>query len=122
MSAPHIGGSTEEAQRNIGLEVSESLIAYLATGSSTGAANLPEVQMPSIQDSYRVLNLHKDMPGVLSRINGLIAGMSVNIKAQSYNTRSGIGYLIMDVERSLSPSIKKQIESLDSNIRTRLLF
>ena len=119
---PHIGGSTEEAQRNIGLEVSEALISYVETGSSTGCANLPEVQLPVIEDSYRVLNIHKDVPGVLSRINGLIASMSVNIKAQSYNTRSGVGYLIMDVERSLSRAIGKQIESLDSNIRTRLLF
>ena len=119
---PHIGGSTEEAQRNIGLEVSESLISYRATGNSTGAANLPEVQLPAIEESYRVLNLHRDVPGVLSGINGLVAGMRVNIKAQAYNTRNGIGYLIMDVERTLSPSIKEQIESLDSNIRTRLLF
>jgi D-3-phosphoglycerate dehydrogenase len=119
---PHIGGSTEEAQRNIGLEVSESLISYVAAGNSIGVANLPEVQLPVLEDSYRVLNIHTDIPGVLSRINGLVAGMSVNIKAQSYNTRSGIGYLIMDVERSLSPAIQKQIELLDSNIRTRLLF
>ncbi len=119
---PHIGGSTEEAQRNIGLEVSEALISYMETGSSTGCANLPEVQLPAIEDSYRVLNIHKDVPGVLSRINGLVASMSVNIKAQSYNTRQGIGYLIMDVERSLSRAIEKQIESLDTSICTRLLF
>jgi D-3-phosphoglycerate dehydrogenase len=119
---PHIGGSTEEAQRNIGLEVSEALTYYLQTGTSTGSANLPEVQLPLIEDSYRVLNIHKDVPGVLSRINGLVAGMGVNIKAQSYNTRGGVGYLIMDVERSLSRAIGMQIESLDSNIRTRLLF
>jgi D-3-phosphoglycerate dehydrogenase len=78
--------------------------------------------MPVTEDSYRVVNLHKDMPGVLSRINGLVAGMSVNIKAQSYNTRNGIGYLIMDVERSLSRALGNQMDSLDSNIRTRLLF
>jgi D-3-phosphoglycerate dehydrogenase / 2-oxoglutarate reductase len=119
---PHIGGSTEEAQRNIGLEVSEALMTYARTGSSMGCANLPEVQLPAIEESYRVLNIHKDMPGVLSRINGLIAAMSVNIKAQSYNTRGGIGYLIMDVERSLSRAVQKQIEALGSSIRTRLLF
>ena len=119
---PHIGGSTEEAQRNIGLEVSEALIAYVENGSSDGCSNLPEVHLPLVEDSYRILNIHKDVPGVLSRINGLIAGMSVNIKAQSYNTRNGVGYLIMDVERSVSRNIGKQIESLDSNIRTRLLF
>ena len=119
---PHIGGSTEEAQRNIGLEVSEALIAYVESGSSDGCANLPEVHLPPMADSYRILNIHTDVPGVLSRINGLIAGMSVNIKAQSYNTRNGVGYLIMDVERSVSREIGKQIESLGSNIRTRLLF
>jgi D-3-phosphoglycerate dehydrogenase / 2-oxoglutarate reductase len=119
---PHIGGSTEEAQRNIGLEVSDSLIAYAESGTSDGCANLPEVHMPAVEDSYRILNIHTDVPGVLSKINGLIARMHVNIKAQSYNTRSGIGYLIMDVERSLSRNIGEQIESLDSNIRTRLLF
>ncbi len=119
---PHIGGSTEEAQRNIGLEVSEALIGYVDTGSSTGCANLPDVQLPAIEDSYRILNIHKDVPGVLSRINGLVAGMSVNIKAQSYNTRGGVGYLIMDVERNVPRAIEKQIESLDTSIRTRLLF
>ena len=119
---PHIGGSTEEAQRNIGLEVSDALMAYAQTGSSIGCANMPEVQLPAIEDSYRVLNIHKDMPGVLSRINGLVAAMSVNIKAQSYNTRGGIGYLIMDVERSLSLAVQTQIEALDSSLRTRLLF
>jgi D-3-phosphoglycerate dehydrogenase / 2-oxoglutarate reductase len=119
---PHIGGSTEEAQRNIGLEVSEALIEYVDSGNSTGCANLPDVQLPAIVDSYRILNIHKDVPGVLSRINGLVASMSVNIKAQSYNTRGGVGYLIMDVERNVSRAIEKQIESLDTSIRTRLLF
>ena len=119
---PHIGGSTEEAQHNIGIEVSDALVGYARTGGTVGCANLPEVQLPPAEDSCRVLNIHKDMPGVLSRINGLIAGKRVNIKAQSYNTHNGVGYLIMDVERSISLDIEKQIESLHSNIRTRLLF
>jgi D-3-phosphoglycerate dehydrogenase len=119
---PHIGGSTEEAQRNIGLEVSEALSGFLKTGSTAGCTNLPEVQMPLLKDSHRVLNIHKDVPGVLSKINGLIGSRDVNIKAQSYSTRDGIGYLMMDVERSLPRSIQQQIEALDSNIRTRLLF
>lgn len=118
---PHIGGSTEEAQRNIGLEVSEALLGYAVTGSSTGCANLPEVQMPELADSLRVLNIHKDVPGVLSRVNGLVAGMGVNIKAQSYHTRDGIGYLIMDAERTLSRGIGAEIAALDSSIRTRIL-
>lgn len=118
---PHIGGSTEEAQRNIGLEVSDALMDYVKTGTSINCANLPEVQMPEIEDSYRLLNIHRDMPGVLGRINGLVAKIGVNIKAQKYNTRNGVGYLIMDVERSLSRTVERQIETLDSSIRTRLL-
>jgi D-3-phosphoglycerate dehydrogenase / 2-oxoglutarate reductase len=119
---PHIGGSTEEAQRSIGLEVSEALISYAQDGTSTGCANLPEVQMPPAEESYRILNIHKDVPGVLSQVNGLVAGRGANIKAQSYNTRNGIGYLIMDVDKSLSRIVEKQMELLASNIRTRLLF
>ncbi|MEJ2246986.1 MAG: phosphoglycerate dehydrogenase [Acidobacteriota bacterium] len=119
---PHIGGSTEEAQRNIGTEVSVALADYANTGSTAGCTNLPQVQMAQLRDSYRVLNIHKDMPGVLSQINGLIGSEAVNIKAQSYSTSNGIGYLMMDVERSLPRGIQGQIELLDSNIRTRLLF
>jgi D-3-phosphoglycerate dehydrogenase len=119
---PHIGGSTEEAQHNIGIEVSEALIKYVDTGSSSGCMNLPEVELPLLRDSHRVLNIHKDVPGVLSRINGLVAAMGVNIQSQYLKTRNGVGYLIMDVERSLSRAVKKQIEALDTNIRTRLLF
>jgi D-3-phosphoglycerate dehydrogenase len=119
---PHIGGSTQEAQRNIGIEVADALIKFTDTGSSTGCVNLPEVELPVLADGHRVLNIHRDVPGVLSRINGLVAAMGVNIKSQVLNTRNGVGYLIMDVERSLSRAVKKQIEALDTSIRTRLLF
>ncbi len=119
---PHIGGSTEEAQRNIGIEVSDALVKFSDTGSSTGCVNLPEVELPLLKDSHRVLNIHSDVPGVLSRINGLVAAVGANINRQFLNTRNGVGYLIMDVERSLSRAIKTKIEALDTNIRTRLLF
>jgi D-3-phosphoglycerate dehydrogenase / 2-oxoglutarate reductase len=119
---PHIGGSTEEAQHNIGIEVSDALIKYIDTGSSTGCTNMPEVELPILQDCHRVLNIHKDVPGVLGSINSLVASTGVNIKSQYLNTRNGVGYLIMDVEQSLSHAVKKQIETLDTSIRTRLLF
>ncbi len=119
---PHIGGSTEEAQRNIGLEVSETLVKYIDTGSSTGCVNLPEVELPLLQASHRVLNIHHDVPGVLGSINGLVAAMGVNINSQYLNTRNGVGYLIMDVERSISRAVREKIEALEANIRTRLLF
>ena len=119
---PHIGGSTEEAQRNIGLEVAEALGGYFDEGISTGCVNLPEVQLPVSPNSVRILNIHKDVPGVLGRINSYIAGASVNIKAQNYRTQDGIGYLIMDVGKGLPREVGEHIEALDSNIRTRLLF
>jgi len=119
---PHIGGSTEEAQYNIGIEVAEALSYYLDEGTSIGCVNLPEAQLPVSGDSVRIVNLHKDVPGVLGRINGLIASLHVNIKAQTYHTRDGVGYLIMDAEKGLSRDIGAEIEALDSNIRTRLLF
>ena len=119
---PHIGGSTEEAQRNIGIEVAEALGGYFDEGTSTGCVNLPEVHLPVSQNSVRIMNIHKDVPGVLGRINGFIAGANVNIKAQTYRTQDGIGYLIMDAEKGLPCEVGKHIEALDSNIRTRLLF
>jgi D-3-phosphoglycerate dehydrogenase len=119
---PHIGGSTEEAQHNIGIEVSEALVKYIDTGSSTGCVNLPQVELPLLQGSHRVLNIHRDVPGVLSDINGLVAAMGVNIQSQVLNTRNGVGYLIMDVERGISRAVKSKIEALGTNIRTRLLF
>lgn len=119
---PHVGGSTFEAQHNIALEVTEALVRYVDTGSSSGSVNFPNVDLPMLQGSHRVLNIHRDVPGVLGQINGLIAEIGVNIKSQFLNTRNGIGYLIMDVERSLSKAVKERIERLDANIRTRLLF
>ena len=119
---PHIGGSTEEAQYNIGVEVAESLSGYFDEGTSTGCVNLPEVQLPVGPDSVRILNIHKDVPGVLGRINSFIANASVNIKAQTYRTNDGIGYLIMDAEKGLPREVGEHIGALDSNIRTRILF
>ncbi len=119
---PHIGGSTEEAQRNIGIEVSNALIKYTDTGSSTGAVNFPAVELPLLTDSHRVLNIHRNVPGVLSDINRIVAGMGVNIRSQSLSTLNDVGYLIMDVDRSISREVKREIDALETSIRTRLLF
>jgi D-3-phosphoglycerate dehydrogenase len=70
----------------------------------------------------RILNIHKDVPGVLGRVNSFIAGASVNIKAQNYRTQDGIGYMIIDADKGLPNKVGEQIEALDSNIRTRILF
>jgi D-3-phosphoglycerate dehydrogenase len=119
---PHIGGSTFEAQRNIGLEVANALIKYSDTGSSTGAVNFPQVELPLLGDSRRILNIHRNVPGVLRDINRVIAEMGGNIQSQYLSTTPDIGYLITDVDSSISPAVKERIEGLDTNIRTRLLF
>lgn len=119
---PHIGGSTQEAQKNIGIEVSSALIKYTDTGSSTGAVNFPQVELPILQDSHRVLNIHRNVPGVLRDINRIVAEMGVNIRSQYLSTMNDVGYLIMDVDRSISQAVKKEIDALDTSIRTRLLF
>jgi D-3-phosphoglycerate dehydrogenase len=119
---PHIGGNTEEAQRNIGSEVASALIKFTDTGSTTGAVNFPQVELPLLEDSHRVLNIHRNVPGVLSNINRIVAEMGANIRAQQLSTLGEVGYLIMDVERGISREVKKEIDGLETTIRTRLLF
>jgi D-3-phosphoglycerate dehydrogenase len=119
---PHIGGSTEEAQQNIGLEVAASLIDFMDVGSSLGAVNLPGVRLPLVNGAHRVLNFHRNVPGALSQINRVIAEMGVNIHSQQLSTQQDVGYLIMDVDSGISRDVKQKIDALDINIRTRLLF
>lgn len=119
---PHIGGSTFEAQRNIGLEVANAIIKYSDTGSTTGAVNFPQVELPILGESHRILNIHRNVPGVLRDINRVIAEMGGNIRAQYLSTTTDIGYLITDVDRTISRAVKERIEGLETNIRTRLLF
>lgn len=119
---PHVGGSTLEAQRGIGLEVAGALITFTDTGGSTGAVNFPQVALPLQDDSHRVLNIHRNVPGVLRDINSIIASMGANVTSQYLGTHGDIGYLIMDVDPGLSHRVKREIDALDANIRTRLLF
>ena len=119
---PHIGGSTEEAQRNIGIEVASALVKYIETGSSSGSVNFPHVDLPLVRNRHRVLNIHRNVPGVLSNINRIVAEMGVNISSQYLGTRHDVGYLIMDVDQRISREVKREIDLLDTTIKTRLLF
>lgn len=119
---PHIGGSTQEAQRNIGIEVADALLGFTETGSSAGSVNFPEVDLPVVEDRDRILHVHRNVPGVLRAVNSIIADLNVNILAQHLSTRGELGYLIMDVEEGLSRDVKKRIDRLEATIRTRLLF
>ncbi len=119
---PHIGGSTLEAQRNIGIEVATTMLKYIETGSTTGSVNFPQVELPLVRDSHRILNIHRNVPGVLSSINSIIASMGANIRAQYLETRADVGYLIIDVDSDISEAVKNSIDDLDTSIKTRLLF
>ncbi len=119
---PHIGGATEEAQANIGTEVSASLIRFVNTGSTFGAFNFPSVDLPHGRDSHRILNVHRNVPGVLSEINRIVSDLGANIQAQTLSTDSDIGYLVLDTDRALSLEVKSAIETLKTSIKTRILY
>ena len=118
---PHIGGSTEEAQHSIGLEVSESLIRYIKSGSTAGSVNLPNVEAAPRDKMYRIVNIHKNVPGVLGKINGHISSTGANIEAQYLATDEEIGYLIIDVGGENLDQLSDEINNLDENILTRVL-
>jgi D-3-phosphoglycerate dehydrogenase len=119
---PHVGGSTEEAQENIGREVSEALLNYIKRGSTMGAVNFPHVDMTPTEGAHRLLNVHQNTPGVLRDINKIVSDLGANIRAQSLATDSAIGYLLMDMERSDAESAVESIARLKTNIRTRIIF
>ena len=119
---PHIGGSTEEAQEAIGREVSAALIKLVNAGATTGAVNFPQVELPVTRGTHRILNVHKNVPGVLRDINKIVSDMSANIRAQLLATDPDIGYLIMDLDQDVSQDVKKHIAQLPTSIRTRILF
>lgn len=119
---PHVGGSTEEAQYSIGLEVAESFIRYLKIGSTSGAVNFPQVDLPVNKGTHRILNVHKNEPGVLGEINGVVSKAGANILAQYLSTDANIGYLVMDVEKANALPLAEDIKSLKRSIRTRVVY
>ncbi len=119
---PHIGGSTEEAQEAIGREVSVALAKWINQGSTLGAVNFPNVDLPITKGAHRILNIHKNVPGVLRDINKIVSDRNANIRAQHLSTDSEIGYLVMDLDQDLSQDVKKDIAALPTSIRTRILF
>jgi D-3-phosphoglycerate dehydrogenase len=119
---PHIGGSTEEAQEAIGREVSAALMKFVNTGATTAAVNFPQVELPLPKNTHRILNVHRNVPGVLRDINRIVSEKNANISAQMLATDANIGYLVMDLDHAVSTEVKNAIAALDTNIRTRILF
>jgi D-3-phosphoglycerate dehydrogenase len=118
---PHIGGSTSEAQAAIGREVSTVLTKFIKTGATTGAVNFPIVEPPPLQGARRILNVHRNVPGVLRDINRIVSELQANIRAQTLATDPHIGYLVMDLDQDVSAEVHQRIAALDTNIRTRIL-
>jgi D-3-phosphoglycerate dehydrogenase len=119
---PHIGGATEEAQANIGTEVPAALIRFVNSGSTSGVVNFPSVDLAPTDESHRILNIHKNVPGVLKEINRIVSDLGVNIRAQTLSTNAEIGYLVLDTDRSSSLEMKAAIEALPTSIKTRILY
>lgn len=120
---PHIGGSTLEAQESIGLEVSQSFLNFLRTGSTRGAVNFPNVDLPVLhKGSHRIVNVHRNVPGVLREINGIVSEVGANIEAQSLSTDQHIGYLVMDMAKGEATTVAARIAKLETSIKTRILF
>nr|MBK7066735.1 phosphoglycerate dehydrogenase [Deltaproteobacteria bacterium] len=119
---PHIGGSTLEAQANIGREVATSLVRYLEMGSTVGAVNFPNLEMAPTAGTHRLLNAHRNVPGVLRDINRITSDLGANIRAQTLATDSTLGYLIMDIDQDVSTSVADAVRALGTSISTRVVY
>ncbi|MEM7017448.1 MAG: phosphoglycerate dehydrogenase [Pseudomonadota bacterium] len=119
---PHIGGSTLEAQENIGSEVAEKLVRYSDNGSTKSAVNFPEVTLPEHLDKHRVLHVHKNMPGVMSAINQVLADEGINVASQYLMTKDDVGYVVVDIDKDWSQAAINSLRQVDGTLRTRILF
>ncbi|AVO48491.1 phosphoglycerate dehydrogenase [Melaminivora suipulveris] len=119
---PHIGGSTVEAQANIGVEVAAKLIRYSDNGTSTSSVNFPEVALPAHEGKHRLLHVHQNMPGVLSQINSILSDNHINISAQYLQTRDDVGYVVIDMDARSSDVALEKLAQVPGTLRTRVLF
>jgi D-3-phosphoglycerate dehydrogenase len=119
---PHIGGSTAEAQEAIGREVGAALVKLVNEGSTAGAVSFPQVDLPLTPGKHRILNVHRNVPGVLRDINRLVSDMGANIAAQVLATDPDIGYLVMDLDHDVSRDVKSALAALPTSIKTRILY
>ena len=119
---PHIGGSTEEAQQNIGEDVSNKLLNYLEKGITLGSHTIPALSLPPQAGSHRILHIHKNVPGVLSQINGELSRHSINILGQYLKTNEEIGYVVVDVDHKLSMHATQLLKEVPHTLKVRLLY
>jgi len=119
---PHIGGSTEEAQQNIGVDVGSKLFHYLEMGTSTGSHTVPELSLPPQEGTHRILHIHNNVPGVLSSINSTLSRNRINILGQYLKTNEDIGYVVLDVDKKLSAKAASLLKEVRDTIKVRMLY
>jgi len=119
---PHIGGSTVEAQENIGIDVANKLISFLETGATAGSLSVPALSLPVQHDAHRLLHIHKNVPGVLGEINSKLSKLNVNILGQYLKTNSQIGYVVLDVDKKTSSKALEELKEVKHTIRVRELY
>ncbi len=121
---PHIGGSTEEAQRNISEFVADKIISFLTTGNTMLSVNFPNLQLPPIKNVHRFIHIHRNEPGILASINSIFAKNKINIEGQYLKTNEAIGYVITDVSgnKKYSRDVIHKLESVPATIRVRVLY
>ncbi|CAN5121021.1 phosphoglycerate dehydrogenase [soil metagenome] len=119
---PHIGGSTEEAQANIGLDVTAKLINYLELGTSNGSHTVPQVNLPLQDKTHRILHIHQNIPGVLSEINSRLSAKGINIVGQFLKTNEEIGYVILDIDTEISGEAFEILKKVKGTIKTRIVY
>ena len=119
---PHIGGSTEEAQHNIGEDVSAKLYQYLEMGITTGSLTIPEMSLPPQEGTHRILHIHNNVPGVLSEINSTMSENKINISGQYLKTNDEIGYVVLDLDKKLSKNASDLLRVVKGTIKVRVLY
>ncbi|MGB8715696.1 MAG: phosphoglycerate dehydrogenase, partial [Rhodanobacteraceae bacterium] len=121
---PHVGGSTQEAQVNIGLEVADKLLRYSDNGSTMSAVNFPQVNLPEQPDCRRLLHIHRNEPGMLSRVNEVFSRNRINVNGQYLQTDPRIGYVVIDIDTATDTAdqLKAELDAIPGTIRTRLLY
>ena len=119
---PHIGGSTEEAQQNIGDDVSNKLFNYLENGGSYGSHTIPDLSLPPQEGTHRILHIHDNVPGVLSEINTTLSTHKINILGQYLKTNETIGYVVLDIDKNLSKNALELLKKVNATIKVRMLY
>lgn len=119
---PHIGGSTEEAQEGIAINTSYKLIRFVNQGETVGAVNFPELALPANDKAHRILHVHENIPGMLSKLNQVFSEFDINVLSQYLRTLNEIGYVVLDIEKKSPPHLLRKLKAIEGTIRTRILY